>query len=136
MNPPPSSCRVTDMSTEELDYKQLRKTDPEAARQAVIRFLEASNHNVSRTASFFGINRSVVYDIISKAEEGDLEDRPRVPKYQPTRTPQDIEDRVIKVKAKTQLGAQRLSRYLKEREGLSIPVGTLRHIIRRRRGKN
>lgn len=124
------------MPPQKIDYKQLRKIDPEAARRTVIDFLETHNHNISKAALVFGINRSVVYDIIRKAEEGDLEDRPRVPKYQPTRTPQDIEDRVIKVKKETRLGAERLSHYLKEREGLSIPVGTLRHIIRRKQGED
>ena len=119
------------ITTDKIDYKQLRKISPEAARKTVIQFLDTNNRNVSRTALVFGINRSVVYDIIRKAEEGNLEDRSRVPKYQPTRTPWDIENKVIEARNRTQFGAERLSRYLQECEGLSIPAGTIRHIIRR-----
>ena len=119
------------MPTDNMDNKQSRKIDPEAARRTVIELLKTNNRNISKAALVFGINRSVVYDIIKKSEEGNLEDRPRVPKHQPTRTPQEIEDTVIQVKNKTQLGAERLSRYLEEHEGLSIPAGTLRHIMRR-----
>lgn len=127
MKPSPSSH----MATDKMDYKQLRRIDPEAARQAVIELLKTNDRNISKAALAFGINRSVVYDIIRKAEEGGLEDRPRVPKHQPAKTPQEIEDRVIQVRSKTRLGAEQLSRYLEERKGVSIPTGTIRHIIRR-----
>lgn len=127
MKPSPRSH----MATGKMDYKQLRRIDPKAARRAVIDFMETNNRNISRTALVFVINRSVVYDIIRKAEEGDLEDRPRVPKRQPAKTPQEIEDTVIQVRSKTRLGAEKLSRYLEEHEGVSIPRGTIRHIIRR-----
>jgi len=49
-----------------IDYKQLRKINPEAARSAVPEYLKASNHNISEAASIFGINQAVVYDITKK----------------------------------------------------------------------
>ena len=125
----------THQPTGKIDYKQLRKINPEAARMAVLEYLKNNNHNISEAASIFGINRPVVYDIIKKEREGDLKDRPKVPKHQPRRTPMAIEDKVIEVKNRTRLGPERLSLYLKQHEGISIPAGTVRHIIRRNKKK-
>jgi len=118
-----------------IDYKQLRRINPEAARKAVLEYLKTNNRNISEAASIFGINRTVVYDIIRKEREGDLKDRSRVPKHQPRRTPTATEDKVIEVKNKTRLGPERLSRYLRQHEGISVPPGTVRHIIRRNKKK-
>ena len=48
------------LPTGKIDYKQLRKINPEAARQAVVEYLKTNNHNVSEAAFIFGINRAVV----------------------------------------------------------------------------
>ncbi len=86
-----------------IDYKQLRKTNPEAARQAVVEYLKTNGHNVSEVARVFGINRVVVYDILRKEEKGNLGDRPRAPKRQPRKTPLAVEHRVIEAKNKMRL---------------------------------
>jgi hypothetical protein len=93
-----------------IDYKELRKINPEAARKAVLEYLKTNEDNISRTAGLFGINRSVVYNIIRKDEEGDLKDRSKVPKCQPKKTSALIEDKVIEMKNKTHLGPKRLTR--------------------------
>ena len=113
------------------NYKELRKINPEAARKAVLEHLEKNSHNISDAAACFGINRTVVYDIIKRSNEGNLQDRPRVPKSQPRKTPREIEDRVIELKNKTQLSPKKLAEYLEKHEGISIPIGTIRHIIKR-----
>ena len=118
-----------------IDYKQLRRINSEAARRAVLEYLKTNNRNISEASSIFGINRAVVYDIIKKEREGDLKDRSKAPKHQPRRTPAAIEDKVIEIKNKTRLGPERLSRYLKQHEGICVPPGTLRHIIRRNQKK-
>ena len=118
-----------------IDYKQLRRINSEAARRAVLEYLKTNNRNISEASSIFGINRAVVYDIIKKEREGDLKDRSKAPKHQPRRTPAAIEDKVIEIKNKTRLGPERLSRYLKQHEGIYVPPGTLRHIIRRNKKK-
>ena len=118
-----------------IDYKQLRRINHEAARKAVLEYLKTNNRNISEAALIFGINRTVVYDIIKKEREGDLKDRSRAPKHQPRKTPAAIEDKVIEIKNKTRLGPERLSRYLKQHEGISVPPGTVRHIIRRNKKK-
>lgn len=117
--------------TMKTDYKQLRKINPEAARKAVLEYLEKNNHNISDAAAFFGINRTVVYDIIRRANSGNLKDRSRVPKIQPRKTPREIENTIIEVKNKTQLSPKKLAEYLKKNEGLEIPTGTIRHILKR-----
>ncbi|MEW6663650.1 MAG: helix-turn-helix domain-containing protein [Thermodesulfobacteriota bacterium] len=113
------------------DYKKLRKINPEAARRAVLDYLETNNQNISDAAASFGINRTVVYDIIRRSREGALRDRPRVPKRQPRKTPREIENKVVEMKNKTQLNPKQLSEYLKKHEGISIPTGTIRHILER-----
>ena len=69
-----------------IDYKTLRKINPEAARQAVVQYLESNGGLVTDAARMFAINRSVVYDILRKQAEGDLRDRSKVPRHQPHRT--------------------------------------------------
>lgn len=118
-----------------IDYKKLRRINPEAARRAVLEYLKSNGHNISQGAQVFGINRTVIYDILRKEKEDNLKDRSRAPHHQPRRTPAQIEDQVIKVKCQTRYGAERLSRYLKQQEGLSLPPGTIRHILRRNREK-
>ena len=116
-----------------IDYKQLRKINPEAARQAVLDYLESTSGNISQTARVFGINRCVVYDILDKQASGDLSDRPRIPKRQPNKTQPETEGKVIAAKNKTHLGSIRLSLYLAKYEQLHIPPGTIRHILQRNR---
>jgi transposase-like protein len=113
-----------------IDYKSLRRVNAEAARRAVLEYLK-TGHNISETARLFGITRAVVYDILRKDEADDLRDRSRAPKRQPGKTPARVEEKVIELKNKTHLGPERLSRYLKEYEGVVVPAGTIRHILRR-----
>ncbi len=118
----------------QIDYKQLRQINPEAARRAVLAYLETSG-NISQTARMFSITRVVVYCILKKEREGDLRDRSRAPRYQPRKTPAVVEDKVVEVKNRTHLGPERLSRYLHEHERLSVPAGTIRHILQRNKGR-
>ena len=116
-----------------ISYKSLRGINPEAARQAVLEYLASCNHNVAATSRAFGITRSVVYNILKKDQEGDLSDRPKAPRHQPNKTPSAVEERVIAAKNKTRLGPKRLSIYLAKYAGITIPYGTIRHILRRNR---
>ena len=87
--------------------------------------------NISEAARVFGIQRTVVYDILKKEEEGDLRDRSRAPLHSPYQTPAEVEDRVIEAKTQTHLGTKRLSVYLPKYEKIKVPYGTIRHILRR-----
>jgi transposase len=106
--------------TGKIDYKQLREINPEAARRAVLDYLKSDGYNIFQAASVFGINRTVVYDILRKEKGGNLKDRSRAPRNQPRRTPAQVEDKIIEVKCRTRYGPERLSRYLKQHEALSV----------------
>jgi transposase-like protein len=60
----------THLLTGKIDYKRLRKINPEAARRAVLEYLKSNGYNISQAALVFGINRTVVYDILRKEKEG------------------------------------------------------------------
>lgn len=66
-----------------IDYKDLRKINPEAARRAVLEYLRTNGRNIADVARVFEINRPVVYDILQKEREGDLKDRSRRPRRSP-----------------------------------------------------
>jgi len=118
-----------------IDYKALRKVNPEAARMAVLEYLKTNKGNIALTARTFGIQRPVVYDILKKGKEGNLKDRPKMPKHQPNKTPAETEDKVMEIKNKTHLGPKRLSRHLERYEGVLVPSGTIRHILRRNKDR-
>lgn len=59
-----------------INYKGLRKSNPESDRQAVIQCLHCLDNNISATAGTFGINRPVVYDIIAKYHQVDFTEAP------------------------------------------------------------
>ncbi len=61
--------RLTSLLLAKIDYKQLRKVNPEAARLALPEYLRTNGHNISQAASVFGISQSVVYDILRKEKE-------------------------------------------------------------------
>ncbi len=116
-----------------INYKALRKVNAEAARLAVLEYLKTNGGNISDAARVFGINRPVVYDILSKQGTGDLRDRSRVPKRQPNKTPARVEQQVVDARNKTRMGPKRLSVYLSKYEKINVPAGTIRHILRRNR---
>jgi transposase InsO family protein len=91
------------------------------------------NSNIAATARAFDITRPVVYDILAKAQSGDLRDRPRTPRRQPGKTPAEVEGRVIAAKNRTHLGPKRLSLYLAKYEDLQLSWATIRNILRRNR---
>lgn len=95
-------------SMQKISYKELRKTSPQAARQAVVNYWQNNGGNITDVARMFGINRCVVYDILHKWSEGNLRDRAKTPLHQPRRTPVEQEDKVIAAKNQTHLGPERL----------------------------
>lgn len=118
-----------------IDYKMLRKINPETARMAVLEYLDSNGGNIADCACVFNITRPIVYKAIRKRDEGSLKDSSRTPINQPKKTGEDIEDRVIEAKNKTRLGPKRLSIYLKKYEETIVPYGTIRHILRRNKHK-
>ncbi len=62
-----------------INYKTLRKVNPETARLAVLQYLKSNRGNISKTARVFGIQRVTVYDILKKQQMGNLKDRSKAP---------------------------------------------------------
>lgn len=118
-----------------IDYKVLRRINPQAARVAVLEYLFSNGNNVSDCARVFGITRPIVYKALRKKKEGDLSDSSRSPHFMPRKTTIEIEDKVIAAKNKTRLGPKRLSIYLNRYEGVVVSYGTIRHILRRNKNR-
>lgn len=116
-----------------ISYKALRNFSPEAARKAVLEYLASNGGNVSETARVFGINRTVVYNIVKKDQQKNLRDRSKAPKNIPHKTPANLEDLIVQLKNKLKLPNKDLSFYLFKYHGVDIAYGTLRHILRRNR---
>jgi transposase len=114
-----------------IEYKELRKINPEAARRAVLEYLKSNSVNISEAARVFGVTRPVIYDILSKQRQGDLKDRSKRPRRQPSKSAPEVEDKVVEAKNKTRLGPKRLALYLRKYEHLSLPWPTVRNILRR-----
>ena len=101
----------------------------------MLEYLKSNGGNIADTAHVFCINRPVVYDILRKRKQGDLNDRSKAPHHHPRRTPPNVEEIVVAAKNKTRLGPLRLSIYLSKYEGLCVPYSTIRHILRRNKNQ-
>ena len=99
-------------TTTPLDYQELRRISPKAARQAILQILKSNNGKVSATARMLGITRRTVYKALSKKNAGNLDDTSRAPKVVHNKTPEAIEEKVIKLKKKTNYGPLRLKEEL------------------------
>ncbi|MGD2178937.1 MAG: hypothetical protein PVG71_14080 [Anaerolineae bacterium] len=113
-----------------IDYGLLREVDAATARLPAFEYLKTNEHNICDAAPVFGINRSVVCDILTRQAQGDLQDRSRVPIRQPNKTPPEIEQEVVEPKNKTRLGRRRLSLLLSKHKAVKAPAGTILHILR------
>src|SRR3972149_5109486 len=101
-----------------IDYKALRTVNAEAARLAVLEYLDSCGHHVAETARTFGLTRATVYAFERKRREGDLADCSRAPHHRPRQTSPPVEARVVALRNQTHLGPKRLSLYLaKDEEG-------------------
>ena len=113
----------------------MRRINPETARQAGLEYLKSNGGKIAQAARAFGINRPVVYDILRKRGEGDLTDRSKAPHRQPRKTPPQVAEKVIQARNKTRIGPERLSLHLSKYAGVTVPPGTIRHILRRNKEK-
>jgi len=119
--------------TTPLDYQELRSISPKAARQAILQILKANGGKVSATARMLGITRRTVYKAMSKREAGNLDDTTRAPKVVHNKTAQEIEEKVIQLKRKTNYGPIRLKEELEAVYKINLSEHTIRNIVRRNR---
>jgi len=118
-----------------LEYKELRKISPKAARQAILQILKSTKSNVTETARILHTTRRTIYKAIKKKEDNDLNDTSTAPHTITNRTPDEIEEKVIEVKSKTNYGPLRLKDELLSRYGITLSHHTIRNIVRRNRNK-
>lgn len=114
-----------------MDYKSLRKINPETARMAVMQYLSSNNSNVYKAAKFFMVTRRVVYDIIKRNKQGLLKDLSRVPKTLRNKTPDETQELVVRLHTKHNFSARQIEAYLKQNGIVRLPYGTIRHILAR-----
>ncbi|OGK19839.1 hypothetical protein A3C23_04000 [Candidatus Roizmanbacteria bacterium RIFCSPHIGHO2_02_FULL_37_13b] len=118
-----------------LDYQELRKTSPKAARQAILSILKSTNGNIAETARVLSVTRKTIYKALRKKSEGSLIDSSRAPHMVINKTPADIEQHVVDLKTKTNYGPERLHAELVETTGIDLSIHTIRNIVRRNRDK-
>lgn len=118
-----------------INYQRLRNINPEAARIAVLEYLSSNGGNVLDCSRVFGVNRSVIYDIVRKSKEGDLKDRSKAPRTIPNKTSSEVEEIIVDAKNKTGLPTKDLSYYLLKQHKIDIAYGTLRHVLRRNQAR-
>ena len=119
--------------TTPLDYQELRSISPKAARQAILQILKANNGKVSITARMLGITRRTIYKALLKRNAGNLDDASRAPKVVHNKTSQEIEEKVLLLKKKTNYGPLRLKEELEAVYSISLSEHTIRNIVRRNR---
>jgi len=122
-------------NTTPLDYQELRSISPKAARQAILQILKANDGKVSETARMLGVTRRTVYKALMKRNAGNLDDASRAPKVVHNKTPQEIEEKVLLLKKKTNYGPLRLKEELEAVYKVSLSEHTIRNIVRRNREK-
>lgn len=119
------------MKQAQISYKVLRKINPEAARTAILQYAASVNNNISLTASFFGVTRLTVYDILEKSKVGDLNDRHKAPKKVANKTLNRVILKIIGARKRYGFGAKRLSDYLLKQNKIKISPGTVKGILKR-----
>jgi transposase len=114
-----------------LDYKELRSISPKAARQAILQILKSTNGNVKETACLLHTTRKTIYKALLKQKEKNLDDLPTAPHTNANKTDNNIEEKVIELKEKTNYGPIRLKDELFEQYNINLSHHTIRNIIRR-----
>jgi transposase len=118
-----------------LDYKELRRISPGAARRAILQILKSTDGNVAEAARLLHTTRRTIYKALKKNKGGNLDDCSTAPKSIWNRTAEDIEEKVIEIKAKTRYGPLRIVDELKEQFGITLSHHTIRNIVRRNKKK-
>ncbi len=122
-------------TTTPLDFQELRSISPKAARQAILQILKANSGRVAVTARMLNITLATVYKAIRKKELGELDDSSRSPHVIYNKTADDIQEKVVGLKKKTNYGPLRLKEELFEVYGVELSEHTIRNIVRRNKKK-
>jgi len=118
-----------------LSYGELLRLNRTGAREKLLEEYIRQGGNISRTARVCGTSRNVVRKWAERHREhglSGLEDLSRRPHHMPRKTPDGIEELVVKERTRTNFGPQRLRRILHEKYGVELCESTIKRIIRRR----
>ena len=122
---------MSNLSGAQLSYSELRTISPEAARQAVCSIYQSLDGDVSHTARLLHTTRPTVYLALKKKAQKSLGDISRAPHQVANKTRRDIEEKVIVLKEKINYGPERLAAELKLQHNITLPVSTIRNIVKR-----
>ena len=117
-----------------ISYRELLKLNRVGARQKLLEEWIAQGGNISKVAREAKTSRNVVRKWVKRYKEkglSGLEDLPRRPHRIPRKTPDGIEELVVKERKRTNFGPQRLKRLLYEKYGVELSESTIKRIIRR-----
>jgi transposase InsO family protein len=117
--------------------RQMRyNRNSEIAKKVFLFFLAFKYGNISLACQKLGYRRSYFYFWYNRLKEADfdissLEKRPRRPRSHPKKTPQQIVDKIIRLRQQTSYGPERLQFHLQEQYGIHVAKSTIGHILKR-----
>jgi transposase InsO family protein len=98
-------------------------------REEFVRLARQEDANISELCRRFGISRKTGYKWLAR---DDLEDRSRRPRGSPSRTPADVEAKVLGVRAKHPAwGSRKIAHVLARDEGVEMAPSTVNSLLRR-----
>lgn len=112
-----------------------RKVSIMDQRREFIAFARQEGANISELCRRFGISRTTAYKWLRRAQqEGEtFQDRSRRPHRQPRRTPPEMEQRILEVRARHPAwGARKICSWLKRRGVLEVPSASTIHAVLQR----
>lgn len=98
-------------------------------REEFVELAQRAEANISELCRRFGISRKTGYKWLSR---GDLEDRSRRPHGSPSRTPEQLQQQVLAVRARYPAwGARKIAHVLARDHGVQIAASTANWVLRR-----
>ncbi len=107
-----------------------KETGEEFARKILLENLNLNKGNIKKTAEMMRCSRNTIYLAIKKESEGNLADRPHLPRKPAHTLSQEIVDLIVKRRKETGFGKRRLKWYLASKDGKIIPESTIGKVLR------
>ncbi len=118
-----------------IEYRELAQLNVVVARKKLVDiYYHQTNRNISETARVCGLSRNTVRKHLQRffAEgEAGLKDRSRRPHSFYRKTPDDVEQLVLEILAKTNYGFRRIAKQLRRKCGIKLSYGAVGKILKR-----
>ncbi len=102
------------------------------AREFLLNTLNKNKGNISKTGRELKYSRNTTKKILRRKISGQsLENQSRQPVFSPDKTPEEIEEKIVKERKKTNFGRKRLAGHLAKRYGIRLSSHTIRNILKR-----